>query len=159
MPWIVVLWCLAHRLELALKDALKSTYFSEADELLLRIYYLYEKAPKKCRELDKVVEELKECLEPSEMPHDGGNCPRRACGTRFISHRVVALDRFTDRFGAYINHLCSLTEDPAVRAADRQKITGYIRKWRCAKMLLGCAYFHDLLRPISALCKVLQTVW
>ena len=66
------------------------------------------------------------------------------------------MDRFTNCFGAYINHLSSLTEDPAVRATDRQKITGYIRKWRCAKTLLGCAYFHDLLRPISALCKVLQ---
>ena len=47
MPCIIVLWCLAHRLELALKDALN---FSEIDELLLRTYYLYEKAPKKCRD-------------------------------------------------------------------------------------------------------------
>ena len=41
MPWMVMFWCLAHRLELALKDALKNTYFSHVDELLLRIYYLY----------------------------------------------------------------------------------------------------------------------
>ena len=54
-------WCLAHRLELAIKDALKSSLFSQIDEPLLRIYYLYEKAPKKCRELDRIVEELKEC--------------------------------------------------------------------------------------------------
>ena len=26
-PWIEVFWCLAHRLELALKDALKGTLF------------------------------------------------------------------------------------------------------------------------------------
>ena len=46
MSWIVVFWCLAHRLELATKDALKFTLFSQIDELLLRLYYLYEKAPK-----------------------------------------------------------------------------------------------------------------
>ena len=53
VPWIAVFWCLAHRLELALKDALKHTQFM--DEMMLRAYYLYEKAPKKCRELDDVA--------------------------------------------------------------------------------------------------------
>ena len=156
MPWIVVFWCLAHRLELALKDALKNTYFSQVDELLLRIYYLYEKSPKKCHELDDVVMELKHCLEPSEIPKEGGNRPLRACGTRFIAHKVLALGRLIDRFGAYISHLSSLTEDSTVRAVDKQKITGYIRKWRDAKMLFGCAYFYDILKPMSVLCKALQ---
>ena len=27
LPWVVVFWCVAHRLELALKDALKATFF------------------------------------------------------------------------------------------------------------------------------------
>ena len=35
MPWIVVFWCLAHGLELAIKDALK---FAQVDEMLLRMY-------------------------------------------------------------------------------------------------------------------------
>ena len=46
------MWCLAHRLELAVKDALKGTRFDLIDEMLLRLYYLYEKSPKKCRELE-----------------------------------------------------------------------------------------------------------
>ena len=33
-----------------MKDALKDTLFSSVDEMLLRVY-LYEKSPKKCREL------------------------------------------------------------------------------------------------------------
>ena len=41
VPWVAVFWCLAHRLELALKDAFKGTPFSELDEMLLRLYYLY----------------------------------------------------------------------------------------------------------------------
>ena len=54
MPWIFVFWCLAHRLELAIKDALKNTYFSIIDDLLLRLYFLYEDSPKKCRELEDI---------------------------------------------------------------------------------------------------------
>ena len=82
MPWIVVFWCFAHRLELALKDALSKTYFTTVDELLLRIYYLYEKSPKKCHELNEVVAEL----ESGDLPVEGGNRPLRACGTRFVAH-------------------------------------------------------------------------
>lgn len=42
-----------------------------------------------------------------------------------------------------------LEQSYSLRAPDKQK-------WWCAKMLLGCAYFHDLLRPLSILCYVLQ---
>ena len=48
-PWVVTVWCFAHRLELAIKDALKSTYFSDVDDFLWRVYYLYSKSPKKCK--------------------------------------------------------------------------------------------------------------
>ena len=37
---------LVHRLELALKDALKGTLFTVIDEMLLRVYYLYKNSPK-----------------------------------------------------------------------------------------------------------------
>ena len=40
IPWIFWMWCLAHRLELAIKDALKGSSFDLVDELLLRLYYL-----------------------------------------------------------------------------------------------------------------------
>ena len=92
---------LAHRLELALKDALSKTYFTTVDELRFRIYYLYKKSPKKCNELNEVVAELKQCLEPGHLPAEGGrNRPLRACGTRFVAHKVAALERIIERFGA-----------------------------------------------------------
>jgi len=155
-PWLIVNWCLSHRLELAIKDALKSTYFDSVDELLLRLYYLYEKSPKKLRQLEEVVASLKECLDPSELPHKGGQRPLRACGTRFVAHKVSALERIIDRYGAYMNHLIALTEDSSVRAVEKQKIKGYIKQWCESKALFGSAFFIDLLRPASILCKVLQ---
>ena len=40
-PWLMVCWCMAHRLELAIKDGLHGTFFSAVDEMLMRAYYLY----------------------------------------------------------------------------------------------------------------------
>ena len=38
-----------------------------------------------------------------------------------------------------------MMEDDSVKAVDKQKIKGCILKWRDSKVLLGCAFFHDLL--------------
>ena len=39
-PWLTVIHCFNHRLELAIKDALKGTFFDEIDTMLLKLYYL-----------------------------------------------------------------------------------------------------------------------
>ena len=156
VPWVGVFWCLAHRLELSLKDALSGTLFSTVDNMLMRVYYLYENSPKKCRDLNDIVAELKACLQPSDMPVSGGNRPVRACGTRFIAHKVAALERLVNRFGAYLNHLAILSEDPSIKSTDKHKLKGYLLQWRNAKMLYACAMFHDLLKPAATLCKVMQ---
>ena len=51
LPWVFWMWCLAHTLELAIKDALTATFFSLIDKKLLQLYLLYKKSPKKCRQL------------------------------------------------------------------------------------------------------------
>ena len=45
--------------------------------MLLRYYLLYEKSPKKCRQLEDVVVELKESL----STEDSGTRPIRASGS------------------------------------------------------------------------------
>ena len=55
-----------------------------------------------------------------------------------------------------MSHLTALTEDAVTRTADKQKLKEYISKWRCAKVVLGCAIFHDILKPAATLCKVLK---
>ena len=40
LAWVFWMWCLAHRLELAVQDALKHTTFDHIEEMLLRLYYL-----------------------------------------------------------------------------------------------------------------------
>ena len=158
VPWVVPFWCLAHRLKLALKDALTSTnLYATIDDMLMRVYYLYEKSPKKCHELDEVVASLRQCLEEDEMStaRTKGNRPLCACGTRFVSHKVAAINRFIDRYGAYINHLICLMKDLSVKAADKQKLKGYmyVGKWQEAKIVFGYAMVHDLLSLLQFSAK------
>ena len=47
---------MSHRLELALKDALQKTVFKEVDKMLLNLYLLYQKAPKKLRQLKELAQ-------------------------------------------------------------------------------------------------------
>ncbi len=143
-PWIFVFWCLAHRLEL---DALKSTSFSTIDDLLLRMYYIYEKSPKECRALEDVIAELKSYLELSEK---GGSRPLRACGTRFVAHKVAALERVVERFGAYLTHLISMTED---EPADRQKMKGYVKTLRYCLAVLFFGIYSSLQLFCARFCR------
>ena len=53
---------MAHCLELAVRDALKATVFDMVDDLLQKLYYLYKTSPKKSRELEDIVSDLKENL-------------------------------------------------------------------------------------------------
>ena len=147
------MWCLAHRMELAIKDALTGTTFDAIDEMLLRLYYLYEKSPKKCRELEEIVSDLKQCLQFD----DGGTKPIRASGSRWISHKLNALKRVLSQYGAYTHHLAALSEDSSVKGVDRAKLRRYHRKWVEGQYLLGCAVFVDLLTPCSIFSKVIQS--
>ncbi len=120
IPWLYWSWCLAHRVELAVKDALKGTSFDLIDEMLLRLYYIYEKSPKKCRELEEVITDLKQFIQFD----DSGIKPVRASGSRWISHKLSAMKRVLSKFGAYSSHLIALSEDHSVKAADRAKLRG-----------------------------------
>ena len=153
LSWVFWMWCMAHRLELAIKDAMKATAFDLIDDLLLRLYYLYEKSPKKCRELEDIITDLKECL----TFDDAGIKPVRASGSRWVAHKLNAMKRVVSKFGAYTNHIAALSEDRSVKSADRAKLKGYYSKWTQAKYLFGCALFVDLLTPCAIFSKCMQS--
>ena len=51
-----------------------SAIFLALQEMLLRLYYLYKKSPKKSRELTSIVDELKGVFE-LHVPKGGGYLP------------------------------------------------------------------------------------
>ena len=109
------MWCLAHRLELAVNDALSDSCFDSIDDMLLRLYCIYEKSPKKCRELEGIITDLKECFEFD----DAGVRLVRASGSRWISHKLNAMKWVVSKYGAYTAHLSTLTRDSSVKPNDR----------------------------------------
>ena len=152
LSWLFWAWCYAHRLELACKDSFTSELFKSINEMLLRLYYLYSKSPKKLRELTDVVSDLKEVFEFPE----GGDAPIRSQGSRWISHKRQALQRITDRYGAYVAHLTTLSNDTSINSTDRARLKGYLLKLQEGKILIGCALYVDALKAPSLLSKALQ---
>lgn len=153
LSWVFWMWCLAHRLELAVKGALKGTAFDAIDDMLLKLYYLYEKSPKKCRQLEDVISDLNNSI----TFNDGGSRPIRASGSRWVSHKLNAMRRVLSKYGAYTNHLVALSEDSTVKSTDRAKLRGYCHQWTDAKYVLGCAVFIDILTPSAIFSKVMQS--
>ena len=80
---------------------------------------------------------LKECLSDNDMSNSRGIRPVHSSGTRFVSHKVAALDRIIDRFGTYIGHLVALSHNPSVKATDQEKLKGYVKQWRLGKSSWG----------------------
>ena len=140
LPWLFWSWCFAHRLEL------------DINEMLLRLYYLYQNSPKKSQELASIVSDLKEVF---SLPK-GGALPVRCQGTRWITHKRKALQRVIDRFGAYIAHLTTLSQDSSVKAVDRARIQGYLKQWSRTRMLIGSAMYIEILKAPSMLSLTLQ---
>lgn len=153
LPWLFWAWCYAHHLELACKDSLSSQLFKDLTDMLLRLYYLYEKSPKKTRELLDIISDLKQVF---DLPYSGGYLPIRSQGSRWITHKRKALQRVIDRYGAYLLHLNTLAEDRSIKSDDRARIRGYAQKWGQSKMLIGCALYVDILKPPSLLSLTLQ---
>lgn len=54
VPWLIVVHCFNHLLELAVKDAFKGTAVESVVDMLNVIYSLYERSAKKLRDLEQV---------------------------------------------------------------------------------------------------------
>jgi hypothetical protein len=50
--------------------------------MLLRVYYLYHKSPKKCHDLEEVVQEMKMCFKEQESDVAESNLR----GKRLVAH-------------------------------------------------------------------------
>ena len=97
-PSLVVVHCFAHKLELALKDAVKKNklYEKTVNGLLMGIYYFYHKSPLNRSMLKRSQQML--CLKSKPLP-------TRVGGTRWIPHTVRAINNFITSMDAIKQHL------------------------------------------------------
>ena len=99
-PWIQVIHCFNHRVELALKDVFRTTSFEEVDSMLCKLYHLYQKSTKR----------LSQLREPSEAYDKTVPKPSKATGTRWIDHKYRAMELFFKHFGPYVSHFEQLPQ-------------------------------------------------
>ena len=109
-----------------------SEAFGLVNELLLRLYYLYEKSPRRCRELEDII----------------------TSGSRWVAHKQNAMKRVLSKFGIYTAHLVALAKDRSLKLADCVKLKGYYNKWTDAKYL--SLWVCSFCRPIDTLHDLFQ---
>jgi hypothetical protein len=88
VPHIVILHCVAHKLELAVLDAVKEVpYLKEFDDTVKAVFKLYRRSPKKKRELKEIGEIVEEKVWITDLLlilHDiNYNCITYKCNSIF----------------------------------------------------------------------------
>ena len=97
-PYLVAIHCLAHRLELSIKDGFKQNkLYDKAITLLLGLYYHYKKSSKQKKELVRAFESVKQSV----------IFPTRVSGTRWIPHIMSSLTAFFRGYRAITNQLAN----------------------------------------------------
>lgn len=120
-PWILPVWCFAHRLELAIKDAFKNTYMDTVIDVLQLIYYYYKGSAKRNKEAQDIADLMDEhFLKPS--------LASKANGTRWVEHKLLAVTKLIANWKIMIMHIMNYAEDVTNQAADRAKAKGIIAK-------------------------------
>jgi hypothetical protein len=133
MLYLVTIHCLAHRVELAIKDVMKteqSNLYDKTNTLLSGIYYLYKNSSKLKKELFSVFELLKLKV----------LLPARVGGTRWVPHTVNAINIFLKSYRAIVTHLDNASHNNA-KAAGLSKMAHEINVLAYIFILKVCIFF------------------
>lgn len=136
-PQLLSIHCMAHRLELSIKDSVSSVSFQvKVDETLLALYLLYHNSPAMRAELQQIASDK--------------NCklllPTRVGGTRWVGHTLRAIKNLLGSYDVIVNHLTLISEGPATNM--KAKSTGLLTKLTKYKFV---AYLHVLLDILGTL--------
>ena len=148
--WISFIWCFSHRLELAIKDALKE-FIEPVEESLRHLFYLYTKSSKKFRELKNLYHILQDQFDMC----GSGIKPVKSSGTRWIDHKLRAMERLVEKFGLYTQHLENVIESTR-NSKDKAVLQGKFNKLVDSKVLLRSALFLDILTEAKKFSLVTQ---
>ena len=145
---VVSTWCINHKLELAVLDAMKSTaagsntvsLVEEVVELVFRFYYT---SPKRRRGLAAIAEVIEE--DPVYLSGYSG--------TRWSASRLRAYQALIQHYQAVAMHL---EETSVLRNADGPRAQGILRKLRSLQFVHGIHFMVDILRGLSDMSHAWQ---
>ena len=112
---------------------------------------MYTNSSKKHRELKKLYEVLRDQFEM----YGCGVRPLKAAGTRWIDHKLRAMERLVEKFGLYTAHLQNVISTCKI-LKDRAVLEGKFSKLVDAKVLLRSALFIDILAEAKKFSLITQ---
>ncbi|XP_060782584.1 zinc finger protein 862-like [Neoarius graeffei] len=142
--------CMAHRLELAFKDAVqKCALARQLEDNLSGLNKFY------CKSAQNRAN-LKRCF---SMMGQTPLIPTRVGGTRWVSHLLRAVDQYLRGYNGVTSHLeeVKLSNVGGVKATQQNKTCGYLKTWWDPVALMFCNFMHDCLTQLSSLSKTVQT--
>ena len=139
--------CTNHRIELAVKDAIKETAFADVDNFYNSLFFFLENSGKTKSEIKEAAKALN--IQNYTLP--------KITGTRFVGHRRNAYTKLLKMWPAITIALENVVSDPATRGETKAKVTGFLRnnlnsyRFLC----LVCTYL-DMLELITHISKVFE---
>lgn len=146
---ILGIHCMAHRLELAFKDAAKSIpLYHMLDTFLLNLYYFYHKSPLNRSNLKNSFQAL------DRKPL----MPTRVGGTRWLPHILKALDHFLKGYLPITQHLQAMksADSKDANPTQRAKGIGFLKLAISKDVVFFACFMHDVLTRLAKLSETLQ---
>ena len=145
-PWFDIVHCFNHRLELAIKVVFTTTtFYCNIDEILTKLYYLYQKSPKDLQQLRELNDAYKKSIPK----------PTKAYATRWVDFKFQAMERILGNYGPYMTHLEQLAHSVS-QPKKREEIKRYLNKWQDAGYAIHMAIFINILSPLRRLSISMQ---
>ncbi|XP_014344302.1 zinc finger protein 862-like [Latimeria chalumnae] len=138
--WLVAVHCLTHRLELAVKDSIRGTYFDHVEQLLTDLYSYCKDNPEPLRELATLVEIMEEESGP---------------GISWVDHKKRAVEFLVKSYQPIIAHLEKMAEDPA-NESEGEKLSGYLQKLKERQFVAHLLFFMEIFKPLARFSLALQ---
>ena len=136
-PWLQVIHCFNNRPELSRKDAFTTDSFVKIYQMLMKLYYFYQKSPKRLLELKRMSEAW-----DKSVPN-----PPKSHGTRWIDQKLKSMQIVLENYGVFLAHVESLSQTNS-QAQKRSELKGYYRRWEYDSISVFMAIYLDVLSPL-----------
>lgn len=148
-PWLLVIHCVNHRLELAIGDAfLSDVSFKSLDEMMTSIYYLFRNSGKNKRLIIRLAQRLSVTWVSFVNPKGTRFQAHRYHGIRVMIVNYLSLLLFAENMIEANNKTCK----PELKA----QLRGYLNKWLTYGYLGALELYRRVLRLTSHLSLIMQ---
>ena len=144
--WLVQIHFINHRVELAIKDALKETKFKDIDDFYQSNFNVLTNS-------GKIKSELRATSEAQEIQHY--SLPNMS-GTRFFGHRRRAFKTLWNVWSSFIKAYENVISDENTKSETRAEVTGLLKKFKNYNYVTMTCLYLDILEKIVPASKVFE---